>query len=350
MQRREFINLSTLVAGGTVLGSSAFNILQGKQLGKEIIGHGDFKYRVVREWGNLNPSTTPVKNCHEMVSDKKGRLFMTTDEVKNNIIIYDKSGKKLNSWTLNLPGAHGLTYWQGDDEYLFITETTKGQGKVIKTTLDGKVLMEIEHPSKVGAYDNDMRFQPTETAIGPNGDIYISDGYGSQFILQYSSNGEFIRKFGGSGNGASQFKTAHGVQIDYRDKEPILMCTSRKHNSFKKFSLDGKYLGSIWLPGAFVCRAVFDDDMLYAGVCWSRLNYLEKTNNSGFVTILDKNDHVVSNPGGTEPTYVNGKLMVMVQDKPIFNHCHDVFIDEDKNLYICQWNANKSYPIKLERI
>jgi hypothetical protein len=59
---------------------------------------------------------------------------------------------------------------------------------------------------------------------------------------------------------------------------------------------------------------------------------------------------VVSNPGGTEPVYEEGVLQKMVQDKPIFKHCHDVCVDDDKNLYIAQWNAGKTYPVKLERV
>jgi hypothetical protein len=80
------------------------------------------------------------------------------------------------------------------------------------------------------------------------------------------------------------------------------------------------------------------------------LRYLNQTDNSGFVTILDKNDKVISNPGGTAPNYLNGELQLMVQAVPLFKHCHDVCIDDDKNIYVCQWNAGKTYPIKLERV
>jgi hypothetical protein len=163
-------------------------------------------------------------------------------------------------------------------------------------------------------------------------------------------NGKFIRKFGGKGNDDSQFSTAHGVTIDTRNGHPILMITSRGHNSFKRYTLDGTYLSTVFLPGAFVCRAVINDDHLYAGVCWSRLRYLDQTPNSGFVTILDKNNKVVSNPGGTKPVYQKGQLQLMLQENKSFYHCHDVCIDEDKNIYVCQWNANKTYPVKLERV
>jgi len=232
---------------------------------------------------------------------------------------------------------------------LFICDP--GLDKVFKTSIDGKVLLTIEHPKTIGEYEDDWAFSPTETAVGPNGDIYVADGYGSQYVLQYNSKGEFIRKFGGRGDKDEQFATVHGVTLDTRDpNNPTLLCTSRSHNAFKRFSLDGKYLSTIFLPGAFVCRAVIDDDNLYAGVCWSRKRYYNRTPDSGFVTILDGDNKVISNPGGTKPKYRKGELQMMVQEQSIFKHCHDVCIDEDKNIYVCQWNANKTYPVKLERV
>ena len=346
--RREFIKTSALASAAFTLPS--FSILSKPKLSDEVIGHGEFRYRVHKNWGNLDPGTTPVKNCHEMVMDKKGRLIMVTDETKNNIIVYDKSGKLLTSWGHDFPSGHGLTLFaEGGEEVLFICDPDTG--RVVKTTLEGKILLELPQPKNIGAYEASQAYKPTETAVAPNGDIYVADGYGSQFILQFSPKGELIRKFGGPGDGDENFSTAHGVCIDARDKNNItLLCTSRAHNSFKRFSLDGKYLSTIFLPGAFVCRAVIDEGNIYSGVCWSRLRYLNQTPNSGFVTILDKKDKVVSNPGETQPAYKDGSLQLMVQDKPTFYHCHDVCIDNDKNIYVCQWNANKTYPVKLERV
>jgi len=114
-------------------------------------------------------------------------------------------------------------------------------------------------------------------------------------------------------------------------------------------------------PGAFVCRPVINGDNLYAGVCWSSATKFnaespETTHpyhinpNSGFITILDKNNKVVSNPGGTAPKYVNGELQPILQEIPMIKHGHDVCIDDDKNVYICQWNADNTYPVKLERV
>jgi peptidylamidoglycolate lyase len=83
--------------------------------------------------GNLDPSKTPVNNCHEMVMDSKGRLIMVTNHSKNNVIIYDKSGKLIDSWTLGFSGTHGLSiHNEGGEDFLYITDP--GAGKVVKTT------------------------------------------------------------------------------------------------------------------------------------------------------------------------------------------------------------------------
>ena len=356
--RRHFLKTTATAVGAVSLGgvvpaAAAFRaspqIMTRPRLSDDILGHGDFRYRVETDWSDLDPANTPVKNCHEMVMSRDGRLFMVTDEVRNNVIVFDKSGGLLATWGTGYPGGHGLTLWDaGGEEFLFICDFDRGI--VDKTTLDGRVLLTIEHPSTVDAYDAEAPFKPTETAVGPNGDIYVADGYGSQYILQYAPTGEFIRKFGGAGDGDDQFATAHGVAVDARSGAPTLLCTSRAHNSFKRFTLDGEYLETIFLPGAYVCRAVPDGDQVYAGVCWSRLRYLNQTPDSGFVTILDRNNRVVSNPGGTAPVYEDGVLQLMVQAEPVFKHCHDVCVDDDKNLYVCQWNASGTYPVKLHRV
>lgn len=350
MKRRSFLK-NSLALGASAALTSPFNIIKAANRKGEIIGHGDFRYRVNRSWGQLDRTKYPVKDCHEMVMDSRRRLIMITNETKNNILIYDKSGKLLDSWGNRFPGGHGLTlHNENGEEFLYITDYDIKE--VYKITLDGKILMTIRHPKFIGEYADCDRFGPTETCIGPNGDIYVADGYGSQFILQYTAKGEFIRKFGGdSFIKDDKFKQVHGVALDTRDPaNPVLMCTERVKNCFKRFTLDGQYIDSIYLPGIYMSRPVFDGDILYSGVCYSALKHHMLTMNSGFVTILNKENKVVSNPGGTRPVYKGGEPELMVQDQPIFKHCHDVCVDDDKNLYICQWMADGTYPVKLERI
>nr|WP_290934006.1 hypothetical protein [Haliscomenobacter sp.] len=70
---------------------------------------------------------------------------------------------------------------------------------------------------------------------------------------------------------------------------------------------------------------------------------------SGFVTILDKNNKVVSNLAGSTPQYQGNQIQEMYQTIKAFQYPHDVLID-DERMYVAQWNSGKTYPIKLEPV
>jgi DNA-binding beta-propeller fold protein YncE len=265
--RRSFIKKTAVAAGIAVTPfENIFILTDRSQEQNPIIGHGDYRYRVDKDWGIQDPSQFPVNDCHEMVLDKKNRIFMTTTHPKNNILVYNRSGKILDAWGTEYPGAHGLTIVQeGAEEFLFITDPETH--KVFKTTLSGKKLLEFSTPKEVPEYLKNEQFKPTETAVAPNGDIYIADGYGLDFIMQYDSQGNFIRYFGGKGTGDEHFDCCHGITIDSRgDKEPTLLITSRSTNSFKRFTMDGKHLETISLPSCYICRPVLKNDTLYFAV------------------------------------------------------------------------------------
>lgn len=341
MQRRKFIKATSIASAGLLYQPSyLFHELP-------ILGHGNKRYKLDTKWSKADVSKNPVKDCHEMVQDSKGRIILLTNETKNNVLIYDKAGKLLTSWGTEYPGAHGLTLFnENGTEVLFICDNNRHQ--VTKTTLDGKVLMTLGYPKETGEYTKEDEYVPTETAIAPNGDIYVADGYGKDFIIQYDASGKYIRHFGGRGNEAKHLLNAHGVCIDNRDKtKPCLLVTSRLQNAFKRYTLAGEYMDTIDLPGAWVCRPVIRGEYLYAAVLQSNSNQWKQ---SGFVTILDKQNKVVSNLGGSEPTYAGGKLGEMYQTIKYFDYPHDVCIDDEENLYIAQWNSGKVYPYKLSPV
>jgi len=289
----------------------------------------------------------PVNDCHEMVQDSKGRILLLTNETRNNVLIYDKNGKLLETWGTEYPGAHGLTLFdENGTDVLFICDNTRHQ--VIKTTIEGKVLLVLDYPKETGMYDKAAEYVPTETAIAPNGDIYVADGYGKDFIIQYDAKGRYIRHFGGKGEGDAYLQNAHGIALDLRNPlQPSLMITSRVQNAFKRFDLAGKYLETISLPGAWVCRPVIRGEYLYAAVLQSNSRQWTQ---SGFVTILDKNNRVVSNLAGSTPTYTNTLPDEMYQTIKAFQYPHDVCVDDEENLYVAQWNSGKTFPYKLEPV
>lgn len=337
------------VAPFVVTRSKAAPSLQGA-----VIGHGAHRYRVDLNWSKADPAQFPVRDCHEMIQAADGRLFLLTNHAKNNVLIYDAAGKLLDSWTLGFNGAHGLSWHREADgkEFLYVTDT--GTGRVVKTSLTGEIALELPHAHKCGAYRLADVYSPTETAVGPNGDIYVADGYGSQYILRFDRTGRYLAKFGGKSSqpvNKGKFLQAHGVAIDVRGSEPLVVCTARIRNEFQWFTLEGKYVRTVYLPGAYISRPVIAGRYLYSGICFGMFHSdFRIWQNRGFVTILDDQDRVVSNPGGHAPKYDGeGKLQIMLRDQPVFRNCHDVCVDRQRDLYVCQWSSGNVYPYKLRR-
>ncbi len=345
--RRRFVSqLAALTGAAAVLPHPTFAIHSKRPLVGEIVGHGAFTYRVDKHWGIQDPVKIPVDHCHEMVQDSQGRLLMTTTNTRNNIIIYEDSGRVLKTWGREFPGAHGLTLSsEGTDEFLFITDTVRH--KVFKTTLDGRLLMTLDFPQETGFYSDETQFIPTEVAVAPNGDFFMADGYGLNYILHYDSSGSLIRCFGGKGDQDDKFDCCHGILIDDRDaSNPTLIITSRSRQQFKRFSMEGEWIRTVSLPSCWICRPVIRFGTLYFAVIVTKSWF----DYDGMLLVIDEDDQVISIPGGSQPTYENDILSPPEYDGKTFMNPHDVCVDQDENLYIPQWYSGKTYPIRLERI
>lgn len=344
MKRRKFIRNSSLFTTGMVSGMAQANLF--KRYKDMIIGHNSHRYKVDLQWGALNSNFYPVNDCHEMVQDSQGRIILLTNHTKNNVIVYDRSGKLVEVWGTEYPGAHGLTLnVENGEDILYIADNSRNE--VIKTNLKGQIIQIFTYPKESGKYKTKESYVPTETAVAPNGDVYIADGYGEQYIMHYNAKGELLNVFGGRGEDDHLFNNAHGICLDTRDSSnPTLLITARQQNKLKRFTLTGEYLSSIDLPGAYICRPVIHDKDIYLATIWSG----DGSDGTGFISILNEKDTLVSAPGGCKPVYENGKLYPMSQTVKVFHHPHDVCVDDDENLYVAQWNSGKTYPIKLYRV
>ena len=346
-KRRDFLKKSLITSSALfVVPHASFAIHTKRAMVGEVVGHGEFRYRIDKHWGIQDPANIPVKNCHEMVQDRTGRLIMTTNHTKNNVIIYDKQGVVLETWGHQYPGIHGLTLAdQGSQEVLFFTDTERHQ--IFKTTLDGRELMVLDYPKETGVYSSPEKFQPTEVAVADNGDFYVADGYGENYIIQYNSKGEYIRHFGGRGSAPHQFDCCHGITIDTRyPGKPTLLITSRTAQEFKRFTMEGEYIETIKVPGCWICRPVIHNDLLYFAVLGTK-SWWEY---DGLVIIMDQDNKIISAPGGEETDFINGAIAEVKYDGRSFMNPHDICVDRDENLYIPQWFSGNTYPIKLERV
>ncbi len=344
--RRKFLRGSAIAAVASSLPHSSFAIHHHTPFVGEIVGTGEYTYRVDKHWGIQDPGKIPVRHCHEMVQDRMGRLLMSTTHTKNNILVYDKSGRVLDTWGTEYPGIHGLTITQeGSRDLLYFTDIERHM--VFKTTIDGRVIRSMTYPKESGVYSSEKQFNPTEVAVAPNGDFYVADGYGENWIIQYDYHGKYIRHFGGKGNAEDQFDCCHGVTVDTRDPvNPCLLITSRSAQEFKRFTLEGQYLETIKLPGCWICRPVIKGDLLYFAVIGTR-SWWEY---DGVLLILDRNNNVVAAPGALQHEFRPGELRSIVYDGRTLMNPHDICVDEDDNLYVPQWYSGNTYPVRLGRV
>lgn len=334
--RRKFIQQAGLLGAAATLspGLSASPL----PTGGKIIGQGDFQYKVDKAWGNLDPQQQPLQHCHEMVIDSKKRLLCSTVSDKFNVLAYNKDGKLLDSWQLNLKEPHGFSKaGEGSSQTFWITDSE--DGRVLNLDPNGRIIRELSIPED--QIPEGKSFKPTETAIAANGDIYVADGYGTNLIFHFDLKGQLKNVFGGP----DHFNCCHGIEVDDRSGKEELLITSRANQEFQRWSMDGVHLSTRKLPGLQICRPVIKGDFtLFAVIVtnsWSRYD--------GMVAVLDRNFDVVSLPGGSKPTSQKDFTDV-VYDNQTFMNPHDVCPDDDGNLYVPQWYSGRTYPIRLKRV
>ena len=339
IHRRDFL-VQSMIAGSFSLGASG---LCAADDNLTTLGQGEFKYRPVPGWGVLD-AKTPVKNCSAMVTDARGRIFLLTDHTTNNIIIYDKHGRLLGKWGNRFPGAHGLQIVKEENrEVLFITDLSIN--RVFKTTLDGEVLMELTYPKSTGKYANEKEFRPSWTLHLPNGDFFVLDGYGKDYILRYSRDGKLLNYFGGPEGGIAHWGP-HGGVIDSRGPgEPELVIAMSDQQTIKRLSLDGRLIKEIDLPGSNPRMIQIVGDNMF--VPHLADNWPRDRQSRGYISVLDRDYRILSNIGGAAPNYVNGKLQPMQQQGGLFRHPHDLVVASDGAIYVPQFASGNTYPVKL---
>jgi len=320
------------------------------QSSRPILGQGKFRYRVVPQWGVLG-ADTPVKDCHGLVRDRAGHVILLTNHTANNVIVYDRAGRLVHKWGTQFPGAHGLSIVNeggaAGREVLFITDLVTH--RVVKATLDGTILDEWRWPQHTGKYEKEDQYKPSWTLHLPNGEFFILDGYGRDFIAHHGADGKFKKIFGGAEGGIVHWGP-HGGMADVRDaKNPTLLIAMSDQQHLLRLSLDGRKLAQVDLPGGNPRQIRLHDGHFFLAHLGD--NWPKDRAARGFVSVLDADLRVVSNVAGSAPVYGDdGKLRPMKHTEDVFVHPHDLVVDDEGSLYVAQFASGQTYPIKLERV
>ncbi|MCW3066410.1 MAG: hypothetical protein JWN32_3582 [Solirubrobacterales bacterium] len=186
-------------------------------------------------WAQL-PDGAALGDVPGVGIDAEDRVYAFT-RGEHPVVVFDRDGRYLDSWGHGVFTApHGLHV--GSDGFLYCTDD--GDNTVRKCTPDGTVVLTF------GAPEPFMSGRPfcrcTNAALGPDGDIFVTDGYGNARVHRFSPDGDLIHSWGASGTDPGQFYIPHDVVCD---AEGWVYVADRENHRIQVFDSGGE-LHAVW--------------------------------------------------------------------------------------------------------
>lgn len=250
--------------------------------------HAEPEYKFVPDFLKPPAGKETIGNGHgEIAVDAAGNIYVSVQDQKDEgLQVYSPDGKFMHNLKAP-PTLHGFVIRKDPaDGNEYIYAAVLGEARVLKMKLDGTVVLEIptasfpfdqakveitheggktaglvvkETPQEVTLKGADGKEQTVKKAkgdkrsgglkltncdVGPNGDIYVVDGYGASWIFQFDKDGKFKKVFGGP---VAPWKLAncHKIFVDNRFQPARLFLCDRGNNRIMHLTLDGDIIGVI---------------------------------------------------------------------------------------------------------
>ncbi|HZQ99607.1 MAG TPA: peptidyl-alpha-hydroxyglycine alpha-amidating lyase family protein [Chloroflexota bacterium] len=270
----------------------------------------ELRYRVVEGWEKA-PANANRQDAVGVGVDSRGRVYLVT-RVRSQVLVYEQDGTFVAAWGEGqfTDRTHGLTV--APDDTVWVVDD--GAHTVRKYTADGKLLLELEargRPAAESGYDGRTLEsiarggppfnRPTNVAVAPNGDLYVSDGYGNCRVHRFSPDGKLIQSWGEPGTGPGQFILPHGIWVA---PDGRVLLADRENDRIQVFSPSGEYLAE-WaaLRPTDVCLDA--EGRVYVSELGRRpgprpCNLGEAPEQPGRVSVLDQQGNVLARFGASE--------------------------------------------------
>ncbi|HEX3952779.1 MAG TPA: peptidyl-alpha-hydroxyglycine alpha-amidating lyase family protein [Stellaceae bacterium] len=199
-----------------------------------LVGHGEYTYELAADWAKL-PAGWTFKDVAAVATDKQDRVYVF-NRGEHPLMVFDRDGNLLNSWGEGVfHRPHGLH--MGPDETIYCTDD--GDHTVRKCTLDGKILLTIGIPGRPSPFMSNQPFNRcTHTALSPDQEIYVSDGYANAAVHKYDPSGRLLHSWGECGCDPGQFNIPHNICCD---PDGWVYVADRENHRVQIFDGKGKY-------------------------------------------------------------------------------------------------------------
>ena len=317
------------------------------------------EFQVIEGWEKA-PTAEGLQ--HEDVAavavDSQDRVYLHTRH-GDRVMVYDRDGGFIGAWGDGLFGnAHGITI--GPDDSVYCTDNR--DHVVRKFTPDGKLLLTLgtpgaksdtgyntsQRPAKIHHNETVARgagpFNScTNVALAPNGEIYVSDGYGNARVHRFSSEGKLLQSWGSPGSAGGEFHLPHGIGVTADGR--VVVC-DRENDRLQFFDLGGRYLYE-WNDVQRPCAiAEGRDGLLYVAELWrpvepgqgSFVHGYAKEDKPGRVSVYDSSGGVVARWGAsTTDRCAAGNFIAP----------HGICLDSRGDLYVAE--VTGTYGVRAKR-
>ncbi|UWZ83690.1 NHL repeat-containing protein [Occallatibacter riparius] len=295
-----------------------------------VTGNGEWTYEVVSDWGAL-PAGISFGGTHGAIAhDNAGNIYVSTQSA-TGILVYSPEGRLLKTIAGAYPEVHSMVHAEENGTEFFYTTVQKGTPEenwlFVKMKLDGTPVLKITAPREAG-FKAPNEWRLTAAVPAPDGSIFIANGYGDSRIFRFDRKGNFLRSYSGKGSDPGLLNCSHGLTLDTRYDQPLLLVCDRENRRLCHFDLEGKYVDTITQHLRRPCQVSLHGD-------YAIVSELE-----GRVTVLDRDNVPVAflgdNPDKTQ--WANYDLAPKTIARATFSAAHGCFIDHNANIYISDWN------------
>ena len=153
-------------------------------------------------------------------------------------------------------GAHAIRVDPAGDVWV-----VDAAGHVIyKLRETGELLLQLGTRGVAGSGPDTFNL-PTDIAFAPNGDLYVSDGYGNARIVRFTRDGEYLGEWGTRGTGPGEFGLPHGIAVAGDGR---VYAVDRDNRRVQVFDADGNFRDE-WTDLAGVQALFVAGDRIWAG-------------------------------------------------------------------------------------
>ena len=194
-------------------------------------------YKFIKEWG---PNNYAESFAHAVRVDSQNNVWIV-DEGSGMVVKFNPEGVS-TEWLGRTPEA--IDYLETNLQRMVRPGATPAP----------------EHPvGRVGEFD-----RPTDVAWDPQGDIFVSDGYGNSRIVKIAPGGKWLKEVGTYGSGQDQFKTPHSIAADNQGN---IYVADRGNRRIQVYNSDLQYQRTITGVGMpwEVCITPGSEQYLFTG-------------------------------------------------------------------------------------